>query len=164
MRWRSVRQLAAVALLSGFPVHAMAQPREARCIKPGLPPQLPKTSFTNTEARRFNLRLEAYNQLVRDYGTCLDRRDQTARVAPADIAPTGNLAAAFYPRSPCRKPSADFGRRPDKRDARAIAAHNSKVLAYNKDMESFNICLEDYVARARRDVQEIRAAVTAANQ
>jgi len=156
--------VAAVALLSGFPVCATAQTREeAPCIKPGAPPQLPKTTFTNGEAIRFNLRLEEHNQRVRDYGRCLDRRAQAAFTPPADVAATGNLAAGFYPRSPCRKPSADFGRRPDKRAARAVAAHNGKVLAYNRDMESCNLCLEDYVAKARRGVQEIRAAVAAAN-
>jgi hypothetical protein len=164
MRWRSIRRWAAVALLSGFPVCTTAQTREeAPCTKPGAPPQLPKATFTNTDAIRFNLRLGEHNQLVRDYGRCLDRRSQTALAPPADVAATGNLAAGFYPISPCRKPSADFGRRPDKRDARAVAAHNGKVMAHNRDMESFNLCLEDYVAKARRDVQELRAAVAAAN-
>lgn len=164
MRWRSIRRLAAVALICGSPVCAAAQPREeAPCIKPGAPPQLPKATFTNADAIRFNLRLEEYNKLVRGYGRCLDRRTQTALTPPADVAATGNLAAGFYPGSPCRKPSTDFGRRPDKRDARAVAAHNGKVMAHNRDMESFNLCLEEYVAKARHDVQEIRAAVAAAN-
>ena len=76
----------------------------------------------------------------------------------------GNLPAGFYPKSPCVKPSADFGRQPDQRDGKAVAAYNEKIRAYNKAMEGFNPCLQAYAARANHDSQEIRAAVSAANQ
>lgn len=76
----------------------------------------------------------------------------------------GNLPAGFYPKSPCVKPSADFGRQPDQRDGKAVAAYNEKIRAYNAAMEAFNPCLQAYAARANHDIQEIRAAVSAANQ
>jgi len=90
----------------------------------------------------------------------------SAASALAQTPPTaaGNLPAGFYPKSPCVKPSADFGRQPDQRDGKAVAAYNEKIRAYNKAMEGFNPCLQAYAARANHDIQEIRAAVSAANQ
>lgn len=82
---------------------------------------------------------------------------------PASASATGNLPAGFYPKSPCVKGNADFGRQPDQRDGRAVEAYNEKIRAYNKAMEAFNTCIVDYAARANHDIQEIRAAVTAAN-
>jgi len=81
---------------------------------------------------------------------------------PAPAA-AGNLPAGFYPKSPCVKPNADFGRQPDQRDGKAVAAYNEKIRAYNRAMEAFNPCIQDYAARANHDIQEIRAAVAAAN-
>jgi hypothetical protein len=75
----------------------------------------------------------------------------------------GNLPAGFYPKSPCVKPSADFGRQPDQRDGKAVAAYNEKIRAYNKAMEGFNPCIQAYAARANHDIREIQAAVKAAN-
>lgn len=88
---------------------------------------------------------------------------QAQTSAPAAAAP-GNLPAGFYPKSPCVKPSADFGRQPDQRNGKAVAAYNEKIRAYNKAMEGFNPCIQAYAARANHDIQEIRAAVSAANQ
>ena len=38
-----------------------------------------------------------------------------------------------------------------------------EIRAYNKAMADFNPCIQDYAARANHDIQEIRAAVAAAN-
>ncbi len=79
-------------------------------------------------------------------------------------ATAGNLPAGFYPKSPCIKPGPpDFGRKPDQRNFKAVEAYNEKIRAYNKAMEDFNPCIQDYAARANHDMQEIRAAVAAAN-
>ncbi len=76
----------------------------------------------------------------------------------------GNLPAGFYPKSPCVKPGPpDFGRKPDQRNFKAVEAYNEKIRAYNKAMEDFNPCIQAYAARANHDIQEIRAAVAAAN-
>ncbi len=88
---------------------------------------------------------------------------QTAPIV-AKPAASGNLPAGFYPRSPCIKPGPpDFGRKPDQRNFKAVEAYNEKIRAYNKAMEDFNPCIQDYAARANHDIQEIRAAVAAAN-
>jgi hypothetical protein len=77
---------------------------------------------------------------------------------------SGNLPTGFYPKSPCIKPGApDFSRKPDQRNFKAVEAYNEKIRAYNKAMEAFNPCIQDYAARANHDIQEIRAAVAAAN-
>jgi hypothetical protein len=83
----------------------------------------------------------------------------------AKTAATGNLPSGFYPKSPCIKPDAQsIGRKPgDRRDGRAVAAFNDKVRAYNKTAEAYNACVQDYAARAQHDIQEIRAAIAAAN-
>lgn len=80
-------------------------------------------------------------------------------------AAKGNLPAGFYPKSPCVKPDAQgLDRKPgDARDGRAVAAFNEKVRAYNKTTETYNACVQDYAARAQHDIQEIRAAIAAAN-
>ncbi len=86
--------------------------------------------------------------------------------APTAVKPvtSGNLPAGFYPRSPCIKPgSPDFGRKPDQRNFKAVEAYNEKIRVYNKAMEDFNPCIQDYAAKANHDIQEIRAAVAAAN-
>jgi hypothetical protein len=89
---------------------------------------------------------------------------QTVPIIPTP-ATSGNLPAGFYPRSPCIKPGPpDFGRKPDQRNFKAVEAYNEKIRAYNKAMEGFNPCLQAYAARANHDIQEIRAAVSAANQ
>jgi hypothetical protein len=89
---------------------------------------------------------------------------QAQTAAPVGAASVGgNLPAGFYPKSPCVKPSADFGRQPDQRDGKAVAAYNEKIRAYNKAMEGFNPCLQAYAARANHDIREIQAAVAAAN-
>lgn len=91
-----------------------------------------------------------------------------AQQAPPPIsttAATGNLPAGFYPKSPCIKPDAQsIGRQPgDRRDGRAVAAFNDRVRAYNKTTETYNACVQDYAAKAQHDIQEIRAAIAAAN-
>jgi len=88
-----------------------------------------------------------------------------AQIAAPVAAPAGpgNLPTGFYPKSPCVKPSADFGRQPDQRDGKAVAAYNEKIRAYNKAMEGFNPCIQAYAARANHDIREIQAAVKAAN-
>lgn len=74
------------------------------------------------------------------------------------------MPSGFYPRSPCIKPGPpDFGRKPDQRNFKAVEAYNEKIRAYNKAMEDFNPCIQAYAARANHDIQEIRAAVSAAN-
>jgi hypothetical protein len=79
-------------------------------------------------------------------------------------ATSGNLPAGFYPRSPCIKPGPpDFGRKPDQRNFKAVEAYNEKIRVYNKAMEDFNPCIQDYAARANHDIREIQAAVAAAN-
>ena len=79
-------------------------------------------------------------------------------------ATSGNLPAGFYPRSPCVKPGPpDFGRKPDQRNFKAVEAYNQKIRVYNKAMEDFNPCIQDYAARANHDIREIQAAVRAAN-
>jgi hypothetical protein len=87
--------------------------------------------------------------------------------APAAVktAATGNLPPGFYPESPCVKPDAQsIGRQPgDRRDGRAVAAFNERVRAYNNVAQTYNVCVQDYVARAQRDIEEIRAAIAAAN-
>lgn len=85
--------------------------------------------------------------------------------ATATTAANGNLPAGFYPKSPCVKPDAQsIGRQPgDRRDGRAVAAFNERVRAYNKTTETYNACVQDYAARAQHDIQEIRAAIAAAN-
>ena len=88
-----------------------------------------------------------------------------AQTPPSSPAATGNLPTGFYPKSPCIKPGPpDFGRKPDLRNFKAVEAYNEKIRAYNKTMEDFNPCLQAYAARANHDIQEIRAAVSAANQ
>jgi len=89
---------------------------------------------------------------------------QTASVPIVEPAAGGNLPAGFYPKSPCIKPGPpDFGPKPDQREIRKVEAYNEKIRAYNKAMEAFNPCIQDYAARANHDIQEIRAAVAAAN-
>jgi hypothetical protein len=85
--------------------------------------------------------------------------------ATVTAAAAGNLPSGFYPKSPCVKPDAQsIGRQPgDRRDGRAMAAFNEKVRAYNKTTETYNACVQDYAARAQHDIQEIRAAIAAAN-
>jgi hypothetical protein len=86
---------------------------------------------------------------------------------PASVttATAGNLPSGFYPKSPCIKPDAQgLDRKPgDARDGRAVAAFNEKVRAYNKTTQTYNACVQDYAARAQHDIQEIRAAIAAAN-
>jgi hypothetical protein len=93
-------------------------------------------------------------------------------VVPAPIvagtvqtATKGNLPSGFYPKSPCVKPDAQgLDRKPgDARDGRAVAAFNEKVRAYNKTTQTYNACVQDYAAQAQHDIQEIRAAIAAAN-
>lgn len=85
--------------------------------------------------------------------------------ATATPAATGNLPAGFYPKPPCVRPDAQsIGRQPiDRRDLRAVTAFNEKVRAYNKTTETYNACIQDYAAKAQHDIQEIRAAIAAAN-
>lgn len=85
--------------------------------------------------------------------------------ATATTAATGNLPAGFYPKSPCVKPDVQsIGRQPaDQRDGRAVVAFNEKVRAYNKTTQTYNACVQDYAAKAQHDIQEIRAAIAAAN-
>jgi hypothetical protein len=82
-----------------------------------------------------------------------------------ETATKGNLPSGFYPKSPCAKPDAQsIGRQPgDRRDGRAVAAFNEKVRAYNKTTEAYNVCVQTYAAQAQHDIQEIRAAIAAAN-
>jgi hypothetical protein len=89
---------------------------------------------------------------------------QAQSAAPGAPATAGNLPAGFYPKSPCIKPGpANFGKQPDQRDGRAVAAYNEKIRVYNKAMEDFNPCIQGYAARANHDIREIQAAVAAAN-
>lgn len=83
----------------------------------------------------------------------------------ATAAATGNLPSGFYPKSPCIKPDAQsIGRQPgDRRDGRAVAAFNDQVRVYNKVVQTYNACVQDYAAKAQHDIQEIRAAIAAAN-
>lgn len=80
-------------------------------------------------------------------------------------ATKGNLPAGFYPKSPCVKPDAqNIGRKPgDRRDVRAVAAFNERVRAYNNVTQTYNTCVQTYAAQAQYDIQEIRAAIAAAN-
>lgn len=89
----------------------------------------------------------------------------TASVGTVQTAAAGNLPSGFYPKSPCIKPDAQsIGRQPgDRRDGRAVAAFNEKIRGYNKTTETYNACVQDYAARAQHDIQEIRAAIAAAN-
>lgn len=88
-----------------------------------------------------------------------------AQETPVTAAAAGNLPPGFYPRSPCVKPDAQsIGRQPgDRRDGRAVAAFNDQVRAYNKVAQTYNACVQDYAAKAQHDIQEIRAAIAAAN-
>ncbi len=89
---------------------------------------------------------------------------QAQIAAPIAPATAGNLPAGFYPKSPCIKPGPpDFGRKPDRRDFKAVEAYNEKIRAYNKAMEDFNPCIQAYAARANHDIRQIQAAVAAAN-
>jgi hypothetical protein len=81
----------------------------------------------------------------------------------ATPAQSGNLPAGLYPKSSCIKPSTDFGPKPDQRDIRKVEAYNEKIRAYNTAMPAYNACIVDYAAKANHDMQEIRAAVAAAN-
>ncbi len=82
----------------------------------------------------------------------------------AEIGP-GNLQPDFYPRSTCVKPDmAMIGPKPrDARDVRAVEAYNKQVQAYNKSAPVFNACVQDYAAKARNDMERIRAAIQDAN-
>ena len=97
----------------------------------------------------------------------MGQAQEIAAPVPATMAAaaTGNLPSGFYPRSPCVKPDAQsMGRQPgDRRDGRAVAAFNERVRAYNKTTETYNACVQDYAAKAQHDIQEIRAAIAAAN-
>lgn len=100
--------------------------------------------------------------------TVVTAQAQEPAIAPGgtvQMATTGNLPAGFYPKSPCVKPDAQsIGRQPgDRRDGRAVAAFNEKIRGYNKTTETYNVCVQDYAARAQHDIQEIRAAIAAAN-
>jgi len=89
---------------------------------------------------------------------------QAQSAAPGTPASAGNLPAGFYPKSPCTKPGPpDFGRKPDQRNFKAVEAYNEKIRVYNKAMEAFNPCIQDYATRANHDIREIQAAVAAAN-
>jgi hypothetical protein len=101
--------------------------------------------------------------------TALAQAQNAAIPAPvretAKTATIGNLPPGFYPKSPCVKPDAQsIGRQPgDRRDGRAVAAFNEKVRAYNNVAQTYNACVQDYAAKAQHDIQEIRAAIAAAN-
>jgi hypothetical protein len=87
-----------------------------------------------------------------------------AQPLPANIGP-GNLPPDFYPRSTCEKPDLSMiGRKPgDARDVKAVEAYNKQVQAYNQSAPVFNACVQDYAAKARNDMERIRAAIQDAN-
>ena len=95
-----------------------------------------------------------------------DAAAPTIAAGAEQTATKGNLPPGFYPKSPCIKPdSQSVGRQPgDRRDGRAVDAFNQQVRAYNKVVQTYNACVQDYAARAQHDIQEIRAAINAANQ
>lgn len=97
--------------------------------------------------------------------TIAAQAQDAATIAATTTAAKGNLPSGFYPKSPCIKPdSQSIGRQPgDRRDGRAVDAFNQQVRTYNKVVQTYNACVQDYAARAQHDIQEIRAAIAAAN-
>lgn len=103
--------------------------------------------------------------LVTTVVTAQAQEPVTTPAGTIQTATAGNLPSGFYPKSPCIKPDAQsIGRQPgDRRDGRAVAAFNDKIRGYNKTTQTYNACVLDYAARAQHDIQEIRAAIAAAN-
>jgi len=148
------------------------------CLKPEKP--LGKPVYTDQQdVAAYNFRVSRFNKAVAAFNACtktyLENGDRdierilsvvngaVAEVQgnappPAPIA-AGNMPADFYPASPCVKPNRDaLGAQPPAQDVKAMAAYNLRVVSFNDQAKNFTDCLKFYPDRAKRDIEQIRAA------
>lgn len=148
------------------------------CVKPERP--VGKPVYTDPQdVAIYNLRVSRFNKAVVAFNACtktyLENADhdverilsvvnravaevQGAAPPPAPTAP-GNMPADFYPASTCAKPDRDaLGVPPPAQDVKAMAAYNQRVAMFNDQAKSFTDCLKGYQDKARRDIEQIRAA------
>ena len=126
----------------------------------------------NSRIRRFNKESAAFNDCIKAYAEKSDRdierilsvvNGAVAEVQgnarpPAPMA-AGNMPADFYPASPCVKPTRDaLGAEPPAQDIKAMAAYNLRVKSFNDQAKNFTDCLKAYQDKAKRDIEQIRAA------
>ena len=126
----------------------------------------------NFRIRRFNKESAAFNDCIKTYAERSDRdierilsvvNGAVAEVQgnappPLPIA-AGNMPADFYPASPCVKPNRDaLGTQPPAQDVKAMAAYNLRVASFNDQAKNFTDCLKSYQDKAKRDIEQIRAA------
>ena len=148
------------------------------CLKPEKPAGKPVYTDPQDVAA-YNFRVSRFNKAVAAFNICLkaylenadrdvERILSVVNVAvaevqggvppPAPMAP-GNMPADFYPASPCAKPDRDaLGAQPSPQDVKAMAAYNLRVAAFNDQAKDFADCLKGYQGKARRDMEQIRAA------
>ena len=151
----------------------------AACVKPdksaiGRPPvstDREEVLAYNFRIRRFNKEHGAFNDCIKVYTEKADRdidgilgvvNNQVAEAesstAPPPPAP-GNMPANFYPRSSCVGPNRDMlGNQPPPSDIEAMKAYNARVALLNDRIRIFADCLKTYQDRAKRDIEQIRAA------
>lgn len=148
------------------------------CVKPEKPVGKPvyidpqDVATYNIQVSRFNKAVVAFNACTKTYLENADRDVErilsVVNRAVAEVqgsappsAPTapGNMPADFYPASPCVKPDRDaLGVPPPAQDVKAMAAYNLRVAMFNDQAKSFAGCLKGYQDKARRDIEQIRAA------
>lgn len=148
----------------------------AACVKPsviGKPPastQREDVLAYNFRIRRFNKESAAFNDCIKAYAERadhdIDRILSVVNAAAAEVqgdAPPGplpgNMPADFYPASSCVKPNRDMlGGQPPTSDVKAMTAYNLRVAAFNDQARGFTDCLKIYQDKAKRDIEQIRAA------
>ena len=146
---------------------------------------LPKPALTDRDnILLYNNAIRTHNKQLEAFGACIDAYTGKASLdidrilftvnsaiakannsnPPSAPVASGNMPSGFYPASACIKPDAPTGAAPGVGDAKAMAAYNAKVKAFNALAEVFQQCLKGYAARARADVARIEQAQVAASQ
>ena len=148
------------------------------CLKPEKPVGKPiytdqqDVAAYNFRVSRFNKAIAAFNICTKTYLENADRdierilsvvngavAEVQGNAPPPPPTAPGNMPADFYPRSPCVKPNRDgLGTQPPAQDVKAMAAYNLRVTLFNDQANSFTDCLKDYQDKAKRDIEQIRAA------
>jgi len=145
------------------------------CKKPDTMSLRKPVSTEREEVSLYNAAVRRYNKANRDFDTCINAyiakaphdidwimfmvntvaADANGSNRPTPPTAPGNMPSGFYPPPACIKPDRKPDAAPNARDTKAMDAHNTEVRTFNVLATDFNTCIQNYVARARVDIERI---------